>query len=104
MGLEPTTYSLGSCRSTAELHPLSHAIISNSSLDVKCDSAREGPLLPSVGFSGERQGGGVEGLPSIRERSFKPSACLFSALSGALRQSKGRPCEILTHFTGQGKG
>jgi hypothetical protein len=46
----------------------------------------------------------VEGLPSIRERSFKPSACLFSALSGALRQSKGRPCEILTHFTGQGKG
>jgi hypothetical protein len=35
------------------------------------------PLLAliRVGFSGERQGGGVEGLPSIRERSFKPSTC-----------------------------
>jgi hypothetical protein len=66
--------------------------------------AGESGDLTSVGFSGERQGGGVKGIPSIRERSFKSSTRLFSASSGALRQSKGRPCEILTHFTGQGKG
>jgi hypothetical protein len=69
-----------------------------------CRFGRADLSLTSVGFSGEIQGGGVEGLPSIRERSFKPSTCLLSASSGALRQSKGRPCEILTHFTGQGKG
>ena len=36
---------------------------------------RSGEGLTRVGFSGERQGGGVEGLPPIRECSFKPSAC-----------------------------
>jgi hypothetical protein len=39
------------------------------------------PLLSPLtrgGFSGERQGGGVEGLPSIRERSFEPSTMLES--------------------------
>jgi hypothetical protein len=38
-------------------------------------SAGGGGYPTSIGFSGERQGDGVEGHPSIRERSFKPSTC-----------------------------